>query len=90
MRDRLEFFKGEKSARSLERVDRAEDTGQRVLRARIFFQHEEIAFELVEILPAFDEEFPCQIVHRSGSRRLHPRSLFNAHNNCAPPLAKPF
>ena len=48
MRNRAEFVETEHAARSLDRVYRAEDAGQKLFRARRLFQLDQIAVEPIE------------------------------------------
>ena len=75
VRDRFEFCESEKSAGALDRVDRAENTGERAAIAGIFFEIDQLAVEQVEIFAALDQKLADDVIAHAESR---PRKIVAA------------
>ena len=68
MRHRLEFAIAEEAAAALERMDRAEDAGEGLLRAGILLEYNQVAIEAIQVLIALDQEFFDDLIHHFSYR----------------------
>jgi hypothetical protein len=68
MRDGLEFRESEESARAFDRVNRAENAGERAAVAGIFFEIDQLAVKQVEVFAAFDQKLADDVVTHVETR----------------------